>query len=52
MKIETGYYWVKHYGEWIIGYYNGNYEYWELCGSDVSVKTSSLQEIDYKKITR
>lgn len=44
---EQGYYWIKLFGEWIIGYWCG--QYWEITGSEEGVL--NVEEVKENKLT-
>ena len=49
-KRETGYYWVKAYGTWLICYYSSRYNKWRH--EDDWMSDSCFEEIDEKRIER
>lgn len=50
MKRETGYYWVKYYGDWRICFYHSNMELWYFAGSKFTCTDSNFAEIDECKL--
>ena len=49
-KRETGYYWVKDYGTWLVCYYSSRYNKWRH--EDDWMSDSCFEEIDEKRIER
>ena len=50
--MNTGFYWVKYRDEWIISHYNSEPDRWEIIGSDVSVRTIELQDINENRLNQ
>ena len=49
--MNTGFYWVKFHDEWTTAHYNSELDRWEVIGSDVSVRTKEIQEINENKLS-
>lgn len=49
---QSGYYWVKFNGKWIIGEWNRYVMIWSICGSDRILLDGELSEIDERPIVR
>lgn len=49
MKRESGFYWVKYKGEWIVAKWNG---FWFRTGVWKIDQDSDLEEIDERRIER
>lgn len=50
-KRETGYYWVKWHGKWVIAVYD-YFDDWWIHGIPYFLHTSEFEEIDEKRIER
>ena len=49
-KRETGYYWVRPCGTWLVCYYSSRYNKWRH--EDDWMSDSCFEEIDEKRIER
>ena len=49
---ESGYYWVRDNDEWMICYFDGYINEWELPGHPTTYSDSVFDEIDEKRIIR
>lgn len=50
MKRESGYYWIKLHGEWMIGYYS--HSEWNIYENFATFDDEELDEIDENRIKR
>jgi hypothetical protein len=49
MNRKEGYYWVKHFGKWTIGYWKEKWE-WELFSIQGSCSDTDLDQINETQI--
>lgn len=52
MKRESGYYWVKYDGYWMVMRWNGRIEKWFEAGYKQGMDDDRMSEIDETIITR
>ncbi len=52
MERESGYYWVKIKGEWIVAQWDKSMDWWVITGNEHLFYDSDFEEIDERRIVR